>query len=181
MRSGLKLTRPVNQAGHFHSPRCIAGAVKTDGCCLHLKTVKRIIRKSSTRCRAGKARRNVEAFRHFDMITSESSSVGGISPCRDWWRLRYGDPSPSPVLLVLSGIFDLPVIPVAQKSRSDADSWAGLQAGRGRLCVLRASSDVGCVQLFADAHTQKYHSGSMSESRSLFLVFWSTLAGPRSW
>jgi len=104
MRSGLKRTRPVNQAGHFHSPHCIAGAVKADGCCLYLETVKRIIRKSSTRCLAGKARRRVEAFRHFDMITSESSSVGEISPCRDWWRLRYGDLSPSPVLLVLSGI-----------------------------------------------------------------------------
>ena len=104
MRSGLKRTRPVNQAGHFHSPHCIAGAVKADACCLHLETVKQIVCKSSTRCRAGKARRGVEAFRHFDMITSESSSVGEISPCRDWWRLCYEDPSPSLVFLVLSGI-----------------------------------------------------------------------------
>jgi len=106
MRSSLKLTISVNQAGHLHSAHCIAGAVKADGCCLHLEPAKQIICKSSTRCLSGKARRSVEAFRHFDMITSESSSVGEIPPCRDWWRLRYGDRSPSPVLLVLSGMFE---------------------------------------------------------------------------
>jgi len=63
-----------------------------------------IICKSSTRCLAGRARRGVEAFRHIDMITSESSSVGEISPCKDWWRLCHGDPSPSLIFLVLSGI-----------------------------------------------------------------------------
>ena len=106
MRSSLRLTRSVNQAGHFHSAHCIAGAVKADGCCLNLEAAKRTIRKSSTRFPVGKARRSVEAFRHFDMITSESSSVGEISPCRDWWRLRYRAPSPSTVLLVLSGTFE---------------------------------------------------------------------------